>query len=447
MRYLSEIRDKDGHSLPFLVDKIENIGKYSFSIYDEETQETVDVDTKDLQPIHAVQTGFLPSYSLAFHSSPILHSLFNCLGITVIKTHVYMDEEVEFMAAAVHNKDAAKLYRFIEFIETQSTWDRTNFDDDSDIYFEIDTMSVSLNRPIILGEYAPFVVIMNIVENRYWAYTLYDFLLDLCRLHKLNVMSYETIRIANISAYSEGTTPTFVTTIKLLHNSEADRFFTEMYARIWGNGIKWYVSKIQVDGKPVDHAIWPCASNLVVTTKNIETGEEKRISDFPIDDCYGFSSWQPEGGCIIVPHTSPAAQLYKYMKWPKIYLEQHERISGADRCRWDVCANIDTLQDAEKKTLEILTSYYTIKLCEPCGSVICVKTFEEDKYLSLYDFLISVCRSTKLSIMAYSTVQFIHETVDDLHSIATAEIMFDHGKEADRFFTKMFMQAMIEDRT
>ena len=48
MRYLTEIRDKDGYLFPFLFDKIENIGEYSFSAYDIVTQKTVDVDTKSL---------------------------------------------------------------------------------------------------------------------------------------------------------------------------------------------------------------------------------------------------------------------------------------------------------------------------------------------------------------------------------------------------------------
>lgn len=411
MRYLTEIRDENGRLLPFLFVEIEDIGKYSFSAYDTETQKTVDVDTKS-----------------------------NCLGITTFEW-----DEIEYVVAAVHNKNAAELCRFVEFTDTQSIYTRPYVHDDSDICYEIDrdrnvisnttTLTVELDEEtMVLGECGSVVARMLSVvlrkpgeENR--AYTLYDFLLNLCRVCMLNVMSYEVIRLVD-------TIGSAIMTIKLVHSPEADEFFTKMYVRAWGNSFTRYVSDIRVDGKHVDHAIWPCESNLVVTTKNMDTGVTEEVSDFPIDDCYGFSPKQYNGNHVIVCHSAQAARLYKYIKLAKTYLTIPESSPDADSCYLYESANFNTPHDAPLRMLRLDSecSDDLIGLYEPCGSVVCVENVDQTfvKYLSLYDFLILLCRSVKLNIMSYGTVQ-IHTMLCD------TEIIFDHGKEADRFFTKMGM--------
>ena len=412
MRYLTEIRDKDGHSSHFLFVRADSIGKYSFTAYDPETQKTVDINIRS-----------------------------NCLGITTsIERDEYEGEYAEFVVAAIHNKNTAELHRFFEFVDTQPI----NYTHDgSDICFEThrddNEVSNTSTLTVILGEFTRVLGVQGSVvirmldayvrkdgeENR--AYTLYDFLLNLCSVCMLNVMSYETIRLVGGHA---------IMTIKLAHSTEAERFFNEMYERAWGNSFSWYVSDIHVDGDRADYAIWPCASNLVVTIKNIDTGETKKVSDFPIDDCYGFCPRLYNGDYLILCHTARAARLYKYIKLAKTYLTLPERNSDADVCYWGERADFETPQDAATRTLSItlMGTDTLVGLYDPCGSVVCVEDVYQTfvKYQSLYDFLISVCSSTRLRIMAYRTVRIECR-------LGSTEIVFDHGEEADWFLKRMYV--------
>lgn len=406
MRYLTEIRDKDGRLPLSLLDKIEDIGKCSFSAYDEDVQKTVDVDIRS-----------------------------NCLGITTFK-----DNEIEYVAAAVHNENTAKLYRFIEFIGTQpiSTSDYVP-DDDSDICFEVQcdrnrvlnapTLTVKLaNSTMVLGEWCSVVIRGASSWSYCGVYTIYDFLLELCRAHMLNFMHYETIRLVDTTA---------MMTIKLVHSSEADSFFTEMYELSTGSGIKRYVSKIQVDGECIPYAIWSRVSNTVVTTTNMDTGVTEEVSDFPIDDCYGFSPRRNNGTCVIVCHTPPAVQLYKYIELAKTRRKGITVPPGF----WVEYADFKLQQDDETKTLKIIVKGTAIKLYEPCSSVVYVKNFRSSsyKFISLYDFLISLCKLTDLNVMLYDTVKITSDCW-----VGETEIRFRHEREADRFFLKMYMLKALE---
>jgi len=399
VRYLTEIRDKDGHSFPFLFVKIEKIGKYSFSAYDTETQKTVDVDTQS-----------------------------NCLGITTFKR-----EEIEYVVAAVHNKKAAELYRFVECIDTQPIMSLPL--SETNVVPNTLTLPISLHETMrILGEYGSVVIRMSraFMAQKNMAYTLYDFLLNLCRENMKNVMSYETIRLVNINGMGRGD----IMTIKLVHNPEANEFFRKMYARAWGSGFTQYVSDIRVDGKHVDHAIWPCVSNVVVITKNMDTGVTEEVINFPIDDCYGFSPRWRDGDCLIVCHTAQTAQLYKYIKSVKTYSEdipEEIQYPVVDFCILGDCANFNVPQDAATRTLTLRSLVKDIYIYEPCGSTVRIDDYSV-QYLSLYDFLILMCRLTGLNIMSYGTVRISCEgTLSDI------EIMFHHGVEADRFFSKMYI--------
>ena len=55
--------------------------------------------------------------------------------------------------------------------------------------------------------------------------TLYDVLAKLCRCFRLNVMAYETIQLGSAKNLWQ-------TTIRLLHNREADCFYTKMYLAV-----------------------------------------------------------------------------------------------------------------------------------------------------------------------------------------------------------------------
>lgn len=52
--------------------------------------------------------------------------------------------------------------------------------------------------------------------------TLYDLLIELCKLCNMNLMSYETLQICNAKRGYE-------TLIRLIHNRESERFFLKMY--------------------------------------------------------------------------------------------------------------------------------------------------------------------------------------------------------------------------
>ena len=483
MRYLSEIRDKDGHSLPFLVDKIENIGKYSFLFCDEETQKNVndeetqkavddkelqellddeeqqeflDIDLWDLRQIH--NWGILRSYSLTSYPMPIPHSSSNCLGLTTFKQKEYVGaerKEIEYVAAAVHNENTVKLYSFIEFIGY-------NFSpvfvyDDSDICYEFicnkkvvsntPSLTVELaNNTNIIGECGSVVIrvfngMYRICGEENMAYTLYDFLLNLCRVCMLNVMSYKTIHLVNTFNRRD------IMTIKLAQTPEAKLFFNKMYERSKYSFIR-YVSNIRVDGNYVDYATWPCASNMVVSTRNLDKKATEEVndvpigdSDFPINDCYGFSPRQRNGDYFIVRHTAPAAQLYKYIKSAKTCSGAPEATSYGD-CRLHEQVSFKLPQDAATRTLQIGCWSTEIELYKPFGSVVYIKDRGDvaPKYLSLYDFLIFVCKSIHLNVMAYGTVQIYSDVGFD-----KTEIIFDHEVEgADRFFTKMYTLKGLE---
>ena len=200
-----------------------------------------------------------------------------------------------------------------------------------------------------------------------------------------------------------------------------------------------YVSDIKVNGEPLGFAMWPWAQyTVIITTHDIETGATEEVSDFPIDDCYGFSPRLYNGNHVIVCHSAQAAQLYKYIKLAKTYLTIPESSPDADYYL-DMLEdeNFNTPLNAATRTLKLDSegcSDALIMLYEPCGSVVYVGNVDQTsvKYLSLYDFLILLCRSVNLNIMSYGTVQ-IHPR------LGYTEIIFDHGKEADRFFTKMGM--------
>lgn len=199
-----------------------------------------------------------------------------------------------------------------------------------------------------------------------------------------------------------------------------------------------YVSDIKVNGKSVDYAIWPCVSNMVVTTQNMDTGVSEEVSDFPIDDCYGFSSKQRGDNYFIVHHTARAAQLYKYIKWVKTYSGIPARSSDVDFYFLGSHANFDKPQNAAARALEIDCYIKKIEFCEPFGSVVGMRCEDHFKCSSLYDFLIWLCGSTDLNIMSYGAVLFCNRH----YNYNNAEIIFDHGAEADRFFIKMYLEAL-----
>lgn len=447
MKYLIEIRRKYGHSLPSLLITTSDVFDFadlSVSVYDSETQRIVDVDLDsqyDLHKVHKGWAGPLPSYSFA----PV-DAVSNCLGIASFYQGCF-----EYVAAAVYNKNTVKFYDYVESIDTQPIPPSGYVHDGSNIYYEMhhdknvvlktSTLTIMLSEYTrILGECGSVVARLckNDLTLSHWnrAYTLYDFLLDLCRECFLNVMSYETIRLVDI--HGSGV----IMTIKLAHNTEAKSFFVEMYERSLDNSFKWYVSDIQVDGEQTDYATRPCVSNMVVTMKNMDTGVTEKISDFPIDDCYGFSPRQYNDNLFIVRHTKSASQLYKYIKFAKTYWEAPKISSDARVCYLGERAKFEPPPDPATKTLAIDVGLTSIYLYEPCGSVVYVRNWRDNflKYLSLYDFLIFLCKLTHLNIMSYRIVHIFSTGV-----VGETEIIFDHEVEgADRFFLKMYMLKALE---
>lgn len=199
-----------------------------------------------------------------------------------------------------------------------------------------------------------------------------------------------------------------------------------------------YVSDIKVNGKPLGFAKWPWAQYTVtITTHDIDTGATEEVSDFPIDDCYGFARLY-EGTCFMARHTDRDAQLYKYIRSTKAYQGPPMLNCDTDSC--SIYERADTSQfnmtDAPSRVLQVYSKGILVGMLGPYSSVVLVANKEDSLFriFSLYNFLISVCRSTGLNIMAYGAVCFFDDEV-----CRSTEIAFSHGDEADRFFLKMYM--------
>ena len=257
MKYLTEIRDKNGKTLPFLFDKIENIGKYSFSADDTETQKTVDNkgiqkavddetqmtvdDPKDFQPIHSIGgRGLLLSYSFP----PILPSPYDCLGLTTVmfedgygQFDEESDGEHEYVVAAVQNKNAAQLCKYIKSAKTD--WELPDRRSDADTCYlykhenfelpkDAETRTLVIySSPVTIELCGPCgsVVMWSDPYNGFYNYkcqSLYDFLIEVCKLTRLDIMAYKTVQFIPEDVFA----PTEIT---FHHGKEANRFFTKMY--------------------------------------------------------------------------------------------------------------------------------------------------------------------------------------------------------------------------
>lgn len=208
-----------------------------------------------------------------------------------------------------------------------------------------------------------------------------------------------------------------------------------------------YVSDIKVNGKPVDYAEYPplsCTDDITITIHDIETGETKKFNDSDSDysiadcsfaDCYGFSNGPDSPNCFVARHTNVAVQLYKYIKWVKIYYGSSMLPTGsANSC-------VSDMQDAPSRILEVYCGDNEVYSFRPFGSSVAVVYNDHDfiKAFSLYDFLMSMCRATNLNIMAYGAVRFF-----DFEEYRCTEIAFSHEYEAKKFFRKMYVMGNPE---
>ena len=165
-----------------------------------------------------------------------------------------------------------------------------------------------------------------------------------------------------------------------------------------------YISDIKVNGKSVDYTKYPLndTDNVTITIHDIETGETEKFNniDFLIADCYGFADGPDCLDYYFTRHTNVTVQLYKYIKWVKIYEGTSMLPSGsADSC-------ISDMQDAPSRVLEVYCGNDQVYPFRPLGSS--VGLLGDGTVLSLYNFLISMCRGTNLNIMAYGAVRFFY---------------------------------------
>lgn len=139
---------------------------------------------------------------------------------------------IKYRAAVTYTKQALELYKNVDSIITgrflfedwQFGVDMAYESRPQDVivkkhdYF----MSLLLNNIEFAGECGSVVLMDNIGSGGsvVRAFTVADFLVYLCRLHKCNVFAYDTVNIAS----TEGA----MYTIKLVHNSVADLYFTKL---------------------------------------------------------------------------------------------------------------------------------------------------------------------------------------------------------------------------
>lgn len=196
-----------------------------------------------------------------------------------------------------------------------------------------------------------------------------------------------------------------------------------------------YISDIKVNGKPVDFTKCPelDTDDVTITIHDIETGETEEFNniDFFIADCYGFADGPDCLECYFTRHTNVTVQLYKYIKWVKIYKGTSMLPSGsADSC-------VSDMQDAPSRVLEVYCGNNEVYPFRPFGSS--VGLLGDGTVLSLYDFLISICRAINLNVMAYGVVRFF-----DSGEYRCIEIAFSHEYEAEKFFRKMYVMGNPE---
>ena len=171
------------------------------------------------------------------------------------------------------------------------------------------------------------------------------------------------------------------------------------------------------------------------TVVNTETGLAEAFFSKG-QDTLGVGYDKVNSQYVAVCHTPKTALLHKYV-------DVCTRRRGNLRGGFVTFGHRSTLTHDGDTCINVMFSFELLSICGLNGSVVCFSSRNfaaDDLYMTLYDFMLYVCRATKLNLMRYSVVKF---NIGLLNK--SIIIKLSNSKEAKRFFTKMWIDACTKE--
>ena len=180
---------------------------------------------------------------------------------------------------------------------------------------------------------------------------------------------------------------------------------------------------------------------LTILVRDTETGEVEFLDPCECldDECFGFASVALADTCAAACHDDKTALLYKYVVSAETVPERSQTLDNADSCTLkENCLIVN--QGIGSTVLDIRLVNDSILIEGNSGSVVSRQYGwnGESKVTSLYDFLGYLCRMLGINVMKYETIQ-LYKAGKVCH---TSTIKLLHTQEADRYFTKMYLDVV-----
>lgn len=187
-----------------------------------------------------------------------------------------------------------------------------------------------------------------------------------------------------------------------------------------------YISRLLVDGRDVDGALLPhkCEVQAFVRQLDLESEASNRT-------CLGVL--RDDKTIILIRHTDIQAQLYKHIRsvsqsmlWPN-----REDVVGVDHFSQSHRSDF-LMQDRQHRGLEIDIPRVYIMIHDDAISVVETDINDGERFMSLYDFLMSLSRFVGALVMSWHFIR-----INCNHGETSYNILFNHDKVADRYFSKI----------
>ena len=204
-----------------------------------------------------------------------------------------------------------------------------------------------------------------------------------------------------------------------------------------------YISKIETarDGRVASYMYrtWLDDSQLAITVHDTVTGEDKIAYHRNIMklEPVGFGENVTFDACGLVTHDIKTSSLYRY-----IYKSESQGgivglgFDASDMIEMGENGELDFLWVEGKKNIIINTGHDIFNVRGKHGSVV-TKFFATESRIecyNLYNFLAMMCQRFKVNLLRYHNIWFYSKNGN-----YTLTVGLKHTPEAERFFTKMYM--------
>lgn len=166
----------------------------------------------------------------------------------------------------------------------------------------------------------------------------------------------------------------------------------------------------------------------------------------PITETLGVGLCPEDNTGYVVKHSIKTASLHQYLHtWKCQYSVKVHRLENADTLFYKPLfggtnkrSNVIEVQMADHKLSVFGTRGSVVRFMDSETTSMYVGGYSRATY-TLYDFLILMCRSLKVNLMAYEYIRFMSK----VHCWVVT-LGLKHDVEADRFWTKMWMEAVAK---